>query len=245
MPQAIPGEGDKDMPVKTKRKSVVMIVLIVLVLAAIVGLLIWRGGRAAETPLPTPRPQITPQVVVREKEVEKIVTVEKEITAELLQDGLRDMGKLITEEYYFTEVVDYSSVKKWWKLEVPYTESSYLASYDGVVSAGIDFAEIRVEKDDENKEILVTLPAARIDTVDIDPSSLQVYSEKHGLGNPIAVLDFNDSLIELENTARAKAEERGVLTRADENAARLVRNFIASLVDTGEYTLLFKRSIED
>ena len=152
-----------------------------------------------------------------------------------MQESLRDAGILITEEYYFTEVVNYSSIKKLWKLDLGITESSYLAGYDGVVTAGVDLTQAKVEKDETEKLIRVTLPAAAIQSVDIDPESFVLYSEKAGLGNRLSVGDFNSSLIELEQTAREKAVERGVLARAEENARTLVRGIVGPLVDLAEY----------
>ena len=230
--------------VAEKKKIKLLVGLILLVLAAIAVLFIVHAARNAKQPAApltvTPRPAA--EVVVREKEVEKIVTVEKEISSEILTDGVRELGLLVTDEYYFTEVVSYSSIKKLWKIDLGITESSYLASYDGVVRAGVDLAEASIEKDEENRRITVTLPAAAITDVDIDPESFQLYSEKAGLGNPISAEDFNNSLVELETTAREKAVQRGLLTRADENAHTLVRNMIAALCDLNEYTLVFVRA---
>ena len=230
--------------VAEKKRVRLLIGLIILVLAAIaVVLIVYAAGRAkapAEPLAVTPRP--AQEVVVREKEVEKIVTVEKTIDSAILTDGVRELGLLVTDEYYFTEVVSYSSIKKLWKIDLGITESSYLASYDGVVRAGVDLTAASIEKDDEQKRITVTLPAASITDVDIDPESFQLYSEKAGLGNPISAEDFNNSLVELESTAKAKALERGLLDRADENARALVRNLIGSLCDLNEYTLVFGRA---
>ena len=224
-----------------KTKSKLLIGLIVLVVALTVVLIALHAlrGRDKRAALPPVTPRPSAEVVIREKEVEKIITVEKEITADTVQESLRDAGILITEEYYFTEVVNYSSIKKLWKLDLGITESSYLASYDGVVTAGVDLETASVEKDEEQKRITVTLPAAEIQNVDIDPESFVLYSEKAGLGNHLSVEDFNSSLIELEQTARDKAMARGILERADDNARSLVRNLIGSLVDLGEYTLVF------
>ena len=228
--------------VTDKKKTKLLMVLIALVLTSIaVMLIVYAVGRAGRKTAPltvTPRP--AQEVIVREKEVEKLVTVEKEISSAILTDGVRELGLLVTEEYYFTEVVSYSSVKTLWKFELPLTESSYLVSYDGVVRAGVDLSRAAVEKDEENKRITDTLPEASITDTDIDPQSFRLYSEKSGLGNPITAGDFNNSLIELETTAREKALDRGLLVRANENAHALVRNVVGALCDLNEYTLVFE-----
>ena len=224
---------------KRKTKRVLLILLCLVLLAAIAYVVVTSlSQQKTELPQITPRP--TAAVVVREKEVEKIVETEKRITAEIIRDGLKDMGFLITEEYYFTEVASYSSIKKF-LIEWKFTESSFLASYDGVVEAGVDCTKIRVEKDDEAKTVTVFVPAAEARPANIDPNSLVVYSEKEGAGNHISIEDYNNSLIELENAAERKAVERGVLDRANANAEKLIRSFVGSLVDLGEYSLTIRR----
>ncbi|MBQ3275935.1 MAG: DUF4230 domain-containing protein [Oscillospiraceae bacterium] len=227
------------MTVKTK--TGIYIGLILAVIAVAVGLIIWHGGRQAPAPAPAVTPPPTPEVVIREKEVEieKIVEVEKEITAATIQDGLRDMGFLVTEEYYFTEVVSYSSIKTLFDWELGITESRYLVSYDGVVTAGIDFAGITVTKDTDDGLLTVTLPRASIRNIDIDMESFELYTEKEGWGNPISVADYNQSLVELEKNAENRALDRGILDRAGENAVRVIDNFIKSLMDTSGYTIRY------
>lgn len=223
------------------KKERVYLGLIAAVLVAIAALVALRPQSTPEVPAPSrvsASPQ-EPKVVVRE--VEKIVEVEKTVAVETLQDGLNEMGVLITAEYYFTDLVSYSSVLKLLKTDfsLPFTESSYLVSYDGVVNAGIDLSAARVEKDDEHKRVTVRLPAAAIQTTDIDLDSFTLHEEKTGLGNPLSVRDFNTSLRELERSAEQKAVERGLLEKADQNAKQVVTQFISSLLDPG-YSLKFE-----
>ena len=97
-----------------------------------------------------------------------------------------------------------------------------------------------IVKDEEHKRITVALPKAEIRYTDIDLDSFLLYGEKQGVGNRISVADFNDSLVELKQNAQDKALARGVLDRADKNAQLIVRNFVASLCDPREYTLVFE-----
>ncbi len=223
-----------------KKKTRLWKAVILLLLAAILCVLIvWMVTKPkAELPAVTPRP--TPEVIIREKET--VVETEKVITAEIVEDGLRDMGKLVTEEYYFTEVVSFSSIKNYLSIDWKITESSFLASYDGVIHAGVDFTRIGVEKDEQGKTVTIRLPAAEILTIDIDPESLTVYSEKNGLGNRITLEDYSSALQELEANASEKALEKGMLERADQNAEKLIRSFVASLVDLTEYRLAFEKA---
>ena len=220
--------------VMTKRTKLYLILLAVIVLA-IAALLIWhaaaRGDRSQAPSAPS-----SGEIADSNRAV-KLVTVEKEITTEIIRETLRDVGLLVTQEYGFTEVVNYSSVKSLFKIELPFTESSYVAGYDGVVTAGIDFTGITVEKDDELHSVTVRLPRPEILNVDIDPKSFRLYSEKESIWNPVSIADYNDSLIELENNARTKAIENGILERAGSNARVLILGMVGGLVDTSAYTV--------
>ena len=55
----------------------------------------------------------------------------------------------------------------------------------------------------------------------------------------ITAEDYNNALLELEATEREKALARGILDNADENARKLVRSFIGSLLDPAEYDVEF------
>ena len=180
-----------------------------------------------------------PAVIVKYETKEKLVEVEveKEITHEMIQDGLNDMGVLITEEYYFTQVEDYTSSKTYLKFIT--STSNFVYSYDGVVGAGINFNEIRVEKNDDAKKIIISLPKSYIQYTDIDFDSFQVYSEKEGLWNPIKISDYNDSMVEFEKNAENKAIEKGILERADEGAKTIIENFVLGLVGPAGYKVEF------
>ena len=227
--------------VKEKKKLWIYLIALAVVVLLICGLILWRvlSAPATQDAPAAVAPRPTPEVRIRERLVDKLIEVEKEVGAEEIASGLNDMGVLVTEEYYFTDVVHFSSIKKLFSLELGITASSFLASYDGVVTAGVDFTRIGIEKDDDAGVITVTMPGAAVLNVDIDPDSFRLYEEKSGLGNPISAADFNSSLVELERSAEEKAIERGVLDHADENARVLIRNFVAALVEEGRYTVRF------
>ena len=157
------------------------------------------------------------------------------LTGDTIRDGLNDIGELATEEYYFTRVETYDSSKNIKGFKVPFTTSRFVYSYDGMVKAGIDFTAIEVEKDDLKKTITVKLPASQILDCSIDPDTFEVYDEKKSVFNPIHISDYNDSLDEMLEAAKADAIEKGVLERADSNAELLIKNMVKSAYDVDDY----------
>jgi hypothetical protein len=216
-----------------KRKSVFYVVLSAIILLVIVWLVIdaFSGKNKTDNVSAEATEKAETQIV----EVEKVVEVEKTITTEMLQESLHEIGVLVTEEYYFTQVENYEKTKPIFKIFT--STSNCIYSYDGVVAAGIDFNGISVEKDEENKVISIAVPASTIQYVDIDFTSFQVYEEKEGIWNPLSMDDYNESLVEFEDSAREKATEKGVLEKADEHAREIIRNFILGMMDDPDYTI--------
>ena len=178
------------------------------------------------------------QTVTTIKEKEKKDRAVITVNTKTIQDGLVNMGFLVTQEYYFTQVETYSKDKN--ILFVIPTTSGFTYSYDGAVMAGVDFAGIKIETDADRKYITVEMPASEIQAVTIDKDTFKIYSEKDSLWNPLKLEDYNVSLVEFENAAKEKALASGILTRSDEQARSLVRQFISSLPGTAAYTVEFK-----
>ena len=156
--------------------------------------------------------------------------------AEMIREGLANMGTLITLEYDFTQVETYTKEKN---ILFITSSSEFVYSYDGSVLAGVDFEKIGIETDEERHAILVKMPKSEIQSVNIDKNTFKIYSERESLWNPLKLEDYNISLIDFENAAKEKALERGVLERADASARNLVGEFITSLPNTAGYSVEF------
>ena len=177
-----------------------------------------------------------PETIVEERVVEKEVV----ISAATIEAGLNDIGKLCTAEYYFTHVSSFDSSKKVRGFTIPGTKSSFVYSYDGVILAGVDFAGITVEKNEDEKTITVLLPKAEIISSDVDQNSFKLYDEKNNIFNPISVSDVTDSFADLKNDEEKKAVNAGLLDRAKENAVLLVQNFLKGSYSFDDYTITVK-----
>ena len=162
--------------------------------------------------------------------VKEIVTV----NTEMIKDGLKEMGTLITQEYYFTQVEEYKSTERVWIFD---SKASFIFSYDGVVTAGIDCNNVDITKDDEAKLITVKIPKSDIIGVNIDHDSFKIYEEKEGLWNKLDMTKYNNSIIEFENAAKTKALNKGILNKADESAKNLIESFVNSLIEDNEYSV--------
>lgn len=201
--------------------------LVLAILVALIGSL-FRDRSNGET-----QTEETPKRIVAIDEADWESTTEVngsviEVSAKTLEDGLQDMGILITQEYFFTEVINYAKKDDFlWLFDAT---SIAMLSYEGKIGAGIDFGQIKISMANGNSAVTVNMPKAEIRYTDLDQNSLTVYTEKNGLGNKLGLEDFNKAQADLKEAATAKAIERGVLEKAEENAQMLIRNFIAGML---------------
>ena len=186
-----------------------------------------------------PAESLQPEATVTTRpEKEKKDKVLISVSTETIRDGLANMGFLITQEYYFTQVEKYTKEKTFLKFIT--SQSEFMYSYDGTVLAGVDFEKIQIERDEDRSAIIVVMPASEIRTVTIDKNTFRIYSEKDSLWNPLKLEDYNISLVEFESAAKEKALASGILERSDEQARTLVQQFIGNLPNTDGYTVEFR-----
>lgn len=181
--------------------------------------------------------QVKTVEVVREVNVEKVVEKEVEISGETIQYNMMRIGKLCTAEYRYTHVEQVESSREIQGFKIPFTTASFIYSYDGNIMAGIDFEEIQIDKNDEEKIITVSLPDAEIISSDVDQDSFKLYDESNNIFNPISISDVADSFADLKKSEEEKAVEEGLLDKARKNAIEMVQNFMRGSYDISDYEI--------
>ena len=151
--------------------------------------------------------------------------------------GLKNIGELATQAGYFTSVQSIQKEKEILGITLPLSKSSYVFSYDGVVKAGLDFADIGIEVDDSEHIIRITLPEVKILSVEIDPTSFQEYSNSGSFITPLSPSDVNQSLGSLQDRVKDTALANGIKENALENAKLLIKGFLAGCYDMTVYRI--------
>lgn len=162
---------------------------------------------------------------------------EPEISGETIRSSMANIGKLCTAEYNYTHVEHMDSSREIGGFKIPFTTASFIYSYDGTVMAGIDFTEIKIDKNTRTKIITVTLPEVEIMSSDVDQNSFRLYDEENNIFNPIHVTDVVDSFADLKDDEEQKAISAGLFDRAKENALTLVENFMRGSYDVKDYDI--------
>lgn len=151
--------------------------------------------------------------------------------------GFEDIGELATQSAYCTEISITDNSRTLFGINIPFTQSKYIYSYDVEIKAGYDFNEIKWE---ENGNIIkVELPEAKVLSCNVDPISLKVYHEEESIFNQLTLDENNGALIELEESAEKSAIENGLLENARTNAESILTGFFGNVYDLNEYEIEF------
>jgi hypothetical protein len=216
---------------KKNKNYLYIVVILIAVIAMLVLLTDYKKNANSE---PSLADIAATESTVKKSPAKVIVTV----NTETIREGIANMGTLITQEYYFTQVEKYTKEKTIMKFIT--SSSEFLYSYDGAVTAGVDFEKIAISKDDDAKTITIDIPDSEIFSVNIDKDTFKIYSEKDSLWNPLKLEDYNTSLAKFEAAAKEKALANGILEKSDAQAKTIIENFVNSLPEASKYQIEIK-----
>lgn len=154
--------------------------------------------------------------------------------------GFEDIGELATQAAYCTEVNVSQEARTLFGVEIPFTQSKNIYSYDVVIKAGLDFEEIEWSVQESDKMIEVWLPEIRILSSEIDYDSFKLYHESESIFTPFTMEENNAAMVSLVTQAEIDAIENGLLDDARSNAELILQGFFANVYDLDEYQIQFK-----
>lgn len=167
-------------------------------------------------------------------------TTRKESSVEVVDFGLKDIGKLITQTSNSTIVFDNKEDRELFnKFKMPFTESRQLFSYVIKVDAYVDFEKISYE-DNGIDEILIKLPHAQVDDPVIDEKTFEPYIDKESAFSRIDIDEQNESRIKMKDKAIEQAKANGIIEAADKNAQIMIERIIKSEVNHKDYKVVFE-----
>lgn len=142
------------------------------------------------------------------------------ITNETVGVQIKELKELSTIQYKYKEVVSREDWNTLFNFKLPFTKSSFIVSYTGILKIGIDLAETKINVDEGSKTIKITLPESKILSNELDFKSLKVYDEKNSIFNPIKVEDYTEFTQGGKENAEKDARESGVFEQSKEVAKK-------------------------
>ncbi len=152
---------------------------------------------------------------------------------------LEDIGELSTQAAYVNEVNVTQDARSLFGIEIPFTQSKVIFSYNVVVKAGYDFTKIDCSVDEINKVIHVTLPEAEVLSCELNPDSFMSYHDAESIFTPFTVEKYNGAISDLTESAKEDAINNGLLEAAEENGKIIIRSFLYQVYDENVYTITF------
>lgn len=140
--------------------------------------------------------------------------------------GFEDIGELATQTAYCTEINVTEASRELFGIEIPFTQSKYIYSYDVEIKAGFNFSEI--EWKIKNNTIYVSLPDTRILNSDVKLDTFKVYHENQSIFRKITLSENNEAMKTLKQNAEENAIANGLLKNARSNAETILTGFFST-----------------
>lgn len=154
--------------------------------------------------------------------------------------GFEDIGELATESCTMTEIDVVDKSRKLYGVNIPFTQTKYIYSYDVNIRAGIDFSKV-TWKDNDNNTITVTMPKVKVlGKPTLDTSSFKVYHEKESVFTNVTLEENNKAQNELVEKAKKDAIDNGLYDRARVSAEKQLESFIKANDTYKNYKISFE-----
>jgi len=131
-----------------------------------------------------------------------------EITAASISQKIQNASELTTAELVYDGLLTYTDG------DIPLlTQKGFSMTYSAKIRAGIDFSkiDINITKD----AVVIDIPEAQIQSVNVDPGSIEFYDERRALFNWTKKDDISNAVLLSEEDAAAHANTEELLKRAD------------------------------
>jgi hypothetical protein len=145
----------------------------------------------------------------------------------LLNFGFKDVGELVTQEWYGRILEDSTKDRKIFnKVSIPFTTSRIIFSLDVEVQAGIDFREIEYEFSEDYKTVTISLPETKIYKYYQVPNTFKSYLDDESWFTNIDSKERHELEDLVVEKGKEEAIETGLIKKATDNAKVLIEQMI-------------------
>lgn len=163
------------------------------------------------------------------------------LTISTLEEVVQPASDLITSRYNYKDADTYENYKQLFGKKVPLTTDKVVFIYKGIVSVGIDLAEVQYNIDNENGIINIKLPDVGIITNEIDNSSFEFPFESDSVFNNTGMSDYTELLATLkEQKAEEVTNNTEFMDEARQNTENVLESFLTVSDATKDYKVIFE-----
>ena len=158
----------------------------------------------------------------------------EKVDIKILEKTLLENAHLSTAELKLKAEEDYNVGKG-----IPgITKNQFTVLCEATIKAGFDMGNVKIEADEEEKIVYITVPSAEIKKEDvyIDHSTLKFYDKRFALFPVDMQEDTANALALAEKTAKKFAYETGIIEMANKQGTEIIKGILANVVPKG-YTM--------
>ena len=148
------------------------------------------------------------------------------ISSETVESSIKEAKELTTLKYHYKNIASFENSQEFQGFKLPFTTKRFLYTYAGVIHAGVDLDKVKVDVNNEDKIVSVTLPKSKILSHDIDENSVMFYDEKNSIFNPLELEDYSNFRKEEEAKVEKEAIDKGLLDEAYEQSKKAVEDIL-------------------
>lgn len=157
---------------------------------------------------------------------------EKKVDTSYMVTLLTESSELTTAKLHYTGMSEFEDTG------IAFiNRSNFIMVYEATARIGVNVKDVKVRADDINKTIVVSIPKASVQEVNVDTSTIKYFDEEFALFNVDQKEDSNAAIALVEEEALNEIEEMGVLEMADTQAASLIKGILANAIPDG-YTIV-------
>lgn len=146
-----------------------------------------------------------------------------QITGTYISEKIQTVSDLTTAEMIYHGLITYSDG------EIPFlTQKQFSMIYSARVRAGVDLSKVTIDVSED--KVVIDIPDAEIQSIDVDPDSIEFYDERFALFNWTEKEDIVDTISAAKEDVRAKADVDALTQKADEQTALILQSVLSSSI---------------
>lgn len=226
-------EAKKMSKVKQLKKRLVSIAVVIALILGAFGAAWFSGSSHAKEKYVDRIEKLNEQIEDLNKRIKELIDNENvvnpvtpQIVLDTVNSEIQDIGELATIEYDFTNSARFSdsvSIGKW---NLPFTEKSFIAKWDGRIKAGIILEKVTAELDENEKRIVICIPAAEILSYETFYDTVEMLDERDGMFNKLKIEDKVSFDAATAEDMQNRAIENGILEKAQKNAETIITKIL-------------------
>lgn len=240
-------EAKKVARIRQLKKRVISIAILIALVLGAFGAAWLSGSSHAKEKYIEMIEQLNEQIAELNKRIQELMDEENvvnpvspQIVLDTVNSEIRNIGELATIEYDFTNSARFSDSVSLGRWNVPFTEKSFIAKWDGRIKAGIILESVTVELDESAQKIIIHIPKAEILSYETFYDTVEMLDEKDNIFNKLTIEDKVGFDAATSEDMKNRAIANGLLEKAQKNAETIISKILmANPLIAENYTIEF------